>query len=653
MKSYYKHLTTLAAAFLLLFLFNPIDAQERREEGNMVLQGVPEIPQEVKDRIQQYQNSRSAGLADWLPNGEGMLIRTRFGNTGQFHIVDAPKAARQQITFYDEPVRGGSFCPSDEFNGFMFSKDVGGNEYSQLFWYDMDKRKAEMISDGESVNFGLNWSNKGDQFAFTSTRRNTKDFDVYISKSANMKEAELILDKGNGYWIVSDWSPDDSKLIVINYLSATKSNSFIYDLNSKELTQINDPDEEAIFLASDYDKKGEKIYVVTNKGREFQTLALYDPATKDIKILTGDIPWDVQGILFDENREKAVFTVNENGYDQLYTFNVNDYSYSKIEGMPKGQSYGYEFHPTKNELAFAMNTSQTSGDIYSMSLDNFEMTRWTYSEVGGLNTSTFPEPELIHYETFDEVDGKKRKIPAFVYKPKAAEGPYPVVVSIHGGPESQHRPNFSSFYAYMANELGIAIIAPNVRGSEGYGKSYLQLDNGYKREDSVKDIGMLLDWIGENPEFDGERIAVMGGSYGGYMVLASMFHFNDKIKCGIDIVGISNFVTFLKNTKEYRQDLRRVEYGDERDPEMHDFLNSISPNNHVDEIKAPLFIIQGANDPRVPASESDQMVDAIVKNGGDVWYMLAMDEGHGFRKKENRDKMTEAIALFLQEFLIQ
>jgi len=271
--------------------------------------------------------------------------------------------------------------------------------------------------------------------------------------------------------------------------------------------------------------------------------------------------------------------------------------------------------------------------------------------VGGLDTRYFPEPELITYKTFDKVDGKPREIPAYIYQPEESMTELPVLISIHGGPEGQYTPGFSSFYAYLVNELSIAVIAPNVRGSDGYGKSYLGLDNGYKREESVKDIGALLDWIAQSPDFDEDRVCVYGGSYGGYMVLASMVHYGDRLRCGIDVVGISNFVTFLENTEAYRRDLRRVEYGDERDPEMREFLNSISPVNSVEKIKKPLFVVQGANDPRVPVTESGQMVKAIRENGGEVWYMLGKDEGHGFRKKENRNRQTEAMILFLETFL--
>jgi dipeptidyl aminopeptidase/acylaminoacyl peptidase len=229
--------------------------------------------------------------------------------------------------------------------------------------------------------------------------------------------------------------------------------------------------------------------------------------------------------------------------------------------------------------------------------------------------------------------------------------PYPVLISIHGGPEGQARPFLSA--SYVTNEMGVASVQPNVRGSSGYGKTYLKLDNAMLREDSVKDIGALLDWIAQQPDLDAKRVAVTGGSYGGYMSLATMTHYSDRLKCGIDVVGISNWVTFLKNTQGYRQDLRRVEYGDERDPKMRDFLETISPLNNAAKIKVPVLVVQGKNDPRVPVTESEQMVKKIRDGGGTVWYVMATDEGHGFQKKQNRDYEQWARIVFLQQFLLK
>jgi len=652
MKLIHSIFPKLIACSFLFFLFTNAESQNIRKVGNVIYEDVPEIPQEVKDRLQQYQNTRSASFVDWMPNDEGILIATRFGNTTQLHTVKSPGAARNQITFFDEPVSNAGFCPSPDYNGFLFTKDMGGNEFSQIFWYDMNKRDVKMISDGESVNFGVVWSNSGDKFTFTSTRRNKVDFDIYIAEMSSPKEATMLIDQGSGYWMANEWSPDDQKFIVAQSLSSTKSNAYIYDLVKNELVQINDEEDESIFYPLAWNKAGDKIYVITNKDKEFNTLALFDVDTGELDFITDKMNWNVDGFDMNEAKTQVAFTVNDNGFNQLYLMDTETNTYEKIPNLPIGQISSIRFHPSKDKLAINLNTAETPGDVYVLDLETYEKERWTYSEVGGLNTSNFPKPELISYETFDEVDGAKRQIPAFIYKPAGVKEPLPVMISIHGGPEGQHTPRFSSFYAYLANELGIAIIAPNVRGSDGYGKTYLMLDNGFNRENSVKDIGKLIEWIESHPEFDKDKIAVYGGSYGGYMVLSSMFNYNDKIKCGIDIVGISNFVTFLENTQEYRRDLRRVEYGDERIPEMNEYLTSISPTTNVNKITKPLFVIQGANDPRVPASEAEQIVKAVRDNDGAVWYMLALDEGHGFRKKVNRDMMMEAIALFLKTYLL-
>ena len=274
--------------------------------------------------------------------------------------------------------------------------------------------------------------------------------------------------------------------------------------------------------------------------------------------------------------------------------------------MPTGVIGSIGFAPDGRKLAMTLNSARSPSDTYVLELGRQplaagELTRWTYSEVGGLDTDRFVAPKLVSYPTFDTVNGAPRQIPAFVYKP-AGDGPFPVIISIHGGPEGQARATFSSTYQMWLAKLGAAVVVPNVRGSAGYGKTYVGLDNGFRREDSVRDIGALLDWIATQPDLDASRVAVYGGSYGGYMVLASSVHYSDRLRAAIDVVGISSFVTFLENTQDYRRDLRRAEYGDERDPEMRAHLQKISPLNNVDSISVPMFVVQGHNDPRVPVT---------------------------------------------------
>lgn len=629
-----------------------IVAQEKKETGSLVLESIPEIPAPLIERMNQYQNTRSAGLGSWTPDGNGMLMLTRFGETAQLHQIDFPGGARKQITFFKEPVSGGSYCPDKAYKGFMFTRDAGGNEFSQLYWFDVSTGKYERISDGgRSQNSLPLWSNKGDRFITVSTRRNGKDYDLYVASMNDPKATTIVVQQG-GSWSPLDWSPDDKKLVVENYISITKSFLHVVDLESGKLEPLNPSSEDISYGGAWWSADGKGIFLVSDQGSEFRQLKYYDLETKKFTELTGTIPWDISSGAIDPSRTLIAFTTNENGISKLYQLNTATKKFAEVQGIPTGVIGGLKFHPEGKQLGFVLNTSQTPSDIYSIDLTTNKLSRWTYSEVGGLNNAAFTVPTLIAYETFDKVNGKPRKIPAFYYKPQKASGKLPVVIAIHGGPESQSLPTFSAFISYLTNELGVAVLSPNVRGSSGYGKTYVKLDNGYKREESVKDIGALLDWIAKQPELDASRVAVYGGSYGGYMVLASMTHYNERIRCAIDVVGISNFVTFLQNTEDYRKDLRRVEYGDERDPKMKAFLEEISPANHVDKITKPLFIIQGLNDPRVPASESEQMKEKMKAKGDKVWYMLARDEGHGFRKKNNIDYMQWAIVMFLQENLI-
>ncbi len=625
---------------------------ERREIGNLVIENIPEIPDPIIERMFQYQNTRSASIDDWAPEGRGMLISTRFGDTNQIHFIERPGGARRQVTFFLEPVDQATMCPDPARNGFLFTKDVGGGEFYQIFYFDMESGEYTMLTDGTSRHGDVKWSNRGDRFAYFSTQRNGRDWDVFVGDPDESGGGIAVLEEEGTWWPV-DWSPDDSRILVTKFVSITDVYYFVVDVATREITQINPSKESIAYGPATWGRDGRGIYLTSDEGSEFQLLKYYDLENEKCTDLTPNIPWDVVQLEINDKGDKLAFTTNEGGISKLYILDTKSRKYREVKGIPVGRTYGLRFHPDGERLALVLNTPQTPGDIYVLDLEDDSLERWTHSEVGGLNTDSFVMPELIHYETFDQVDGKPRMIPAFYYRPKPGSGPFPVLIDIHGGPEAQFVPYFRSTLQYYLNELGIAVIAPNVRGSSGYGKSYVKLDNGYLREDSVKDIGSLLDWIEKRPEFDASRVAVIGGSYGGYMVLSSMTHYNDRLRCGIDIVGISNFVTFLENTKEYRQDLRRVEYGDERDSEMREFLNRISPTTNAHKITKPMFVVQGLNDPRVPVGEAEQIVQAIRKNGGEVWYLLAKDEGHGFAKKQNRDFYNHSIVLFLEKYLLR
>lgn len=623
----------------------------RYQKGNLFVENIPKIPSTLVKNLLPYQNTRYASFSDWLPNDKGILIRTRLGDVSQIHLVETPKGVRTQLTFFTEPVKGGIVCPNSQKPFFLFVRDSAGNEKYQIHKFNYSTDKHHLLTDGKSKHTAIRWSNRGDKFAFSSTMRNGKDFDIYLGTLKGKQSFQRVLQKG-GWWGVADFSPDDKNLIVEKYISANESYYYILDIKKKKLTQINPVDQKVSYGTARWAKNGQGVYLISDEFNNFRQLVYYDPTTKHNDILTKQIPWDIEDFEISPSGDTIVFTSNEDGVIKLYFLNTKTRAIAQAR-LPEGRIYNMKFKPGGEQLAMVINTPKSPGDVYSLNLKNKTFIRWTYSEVGGLDTSKFIEPQLIHYETFDSVDNKPRLTPAFYYKPQKFKSPYPVLIICHGGPEGQYTPGFSPITQFYLNEMGIAVIAPNVRGSSGYGKKYIMLDNGYQREDAVRDIGALLDWIEEQPELDENRVAIAGGSYGGYMVLASMVHYSDRLRCGIDGWGISNFVTFLENTGKYRQDLRRAEYGDERDPEMRKFLNKISPLTNAHKIAKPLFIAQGLNDPRVPVTEAEQVMKAVRKNGVDVWYLLAEDEGHGFGKKPNRDFYTQAIILFLEKYLLK
>lgn len=639
----------LAAAALAL---SPAVANdvERVQVGQRVTENVPDIPDELIERLARYQNTRGAGFAGWLPDG-GMLVTTRFAETNQVHRVRAAGGAREQLTFYSEPV-GSVATPRGLADGFVFSRDVGGSEFWQLFHYDLGSREARMLSDGESRNQGPVWSHDGSRIAYGTTRRNGRDTDIHVVTLDGTSSPVL---EREGTWFAGGFSRDGRQLLVTRYLSINESHPHVLDIDSGELTPIHDPDNPAGYGSMAFTHDGRGIFYTSDAEGEFRELRHRDLADGQGTRLSADIPWDVQGFTQSPDGSLLAFTTNEDGISRLHLRRLPGHEPVDLPDLPVGLIGLGEFSPDGRMLGMTINSATSPSDVYALDLDAGELRRWTHSEVGGLDTARFIEPTLVHYPTFDEVDGQPRMIPAFYYRPadEAPEGGFPVVINIHGGPEAQARPGFVPNFQFLANELGVAVLVPNVRGSAGYGKSYLLLDNGVLREDSVRDIGALLDWVAEQPELDADRVGVQGGSYGGYMVLASMVHYNDRLRAGINVVGISNFVTFLENTESYRRDLRRAEYGDERDPQMRAFLESISPLNNAGKITRPLFVAQGYNDPRVPASEAEQIVEAVRGNGGDVWYLLFMDEGHGFSKKTNSDFYGAASMLFWQQHLLE
>jgi dipeptidyl aminopeptidase/acylaminoacyl peptidase len=613
------------------------------DDGTVRIEGAPDIPDSLRERLNQYLNVRWASFRDFDATGQRLLTTTRLGEVGQVHEVSIPMGSRHQLTFAGEPARDPQYAPGTQ--DVVYTTDFGGNEQAQIVRLDRATGKTVLLTDGTSKHGAPVFSADGDRIAFSSTARNGTDMDCWIGDAKDPANNRLAAEL-QGYWGPGDWAPDGQRIVLWKYNSSTDSELHLLDVDSGTVTRLTPEAPTASYSNAMFDGTPGGLFVTSDRDGEFTQLYHLDLGTMEWTPLSADIPWNVTALALSSDGKTLAFIVNEDGYATVQLVETKT-GKRKTLPLPRGIVYSMRFARDADVLGFSLVTPARTGNAYTWDLKKKTLTQWTDSELGGLNAETFIEPELIRYPTFD---GKT--IPAFYYRPPG-DGPFPTVIDIHGGPEGQARPYFSATNQFLVNESKVAIVIPNVRGSRGYGKSWLKLDNGpFLREESVQDIGALLDWIAERPELDADRVAVQGGSYGGYMVLAALVHYSDRIRAGVDVVGISNFVTFLENTKPYRQAVRRVEYGDERDPEQRAKLEAISPLNHIDKIDAALFVGHGANDPRVPVGEAEQVVAAVRESGREAWYMLARNEGHGFGKKRNRDLFTLLRALFYDEYLV-
>jgi dipeptidyl aminopeptidase/acylaminoacyl peptidase len=619
---------------------------------------VPPVPASVRQALNRYQNIRSASFQDWASDGSGMYIITRFADVPQVHFVANAFGVRRQLTFLNERVLSVSARPRHD--QFLYAIDEGGAENYQLFLQDRTGGDARRITDGKSRNVAPKWSPSGELLAWSSNARTGRDMDLYVASPLDPHFIRCFKEV-SGEWTVADWSPEETKVAAVEYISINESYIHIVELATGKADTITPRraapnDEPASASDARWSKDGRSLYYLTDRGSEFRRLTQHVLFSGEQTALTKRVPWDVEEFDLSHNGTVIAFVANENGIGKIHQLDTSTGEYTNPPLNPtsteRGQFANLKFQPNGFDVAFTFSSPQSTSDAYQCNLYQgpmTRMTRWTWSETGGIDPRNLAVPTLIEYSSFDG-----RKIPAFVYRPSRQKfpGQRPVLIDIHGGPEGQFRPSFLGRLNYWIDDLGIVLIFPNVRGSSGYGKTYLKLDNGMKREDSVKDIGALLDWIATQPDLDKSRVGVTGGSYGGFMSLAVQTSYNDRIKAGIDIVGISNFVTFLKNTQGYRRDLRRAEYGDERVPEMQSFLERVSPLARAHMIHTPILVVQGQNDPRVPISEAEQMVAAVKKNGVPLWYIIGTNEGHGFAKKVNQDYLQAVEVMFLRRFLL-
>ncbi len=609
----------------------------------LVADGIPPIPDDLVVATRPYMEFRTATFMGWSPSDKSMLVATRFGNTAQLHTVASPMAARTQITFEAEPVAG-SWSPRGD--AIVARKDVGGSEFFQL--YTLQSGQLRLLTDGTSRNAQGAWSKDGTLIGYSSTRRNGTDSDLYVMDPRDPASNRMVAQVSGGGWQILDFANDGKSAVVINQLSITNSDLYLLDIQNGRLAPIGDIRKDIAYGVARFAPDGQ-LWVTSDEKADFLRLGTLDPATGKFTPVSAEPRWDVEDFDIADDGSFIAYGLNEAGMGRVKVLDTKTRAVRTVTALPAGAIGSLQIAPW-GSIGLTLSSARSAGDAYAIDPQTLAVTRWTQSETGGLDPNVNAEPEFVEVASFD-----KEKVSGFLYRPdpKKFPGKRPLLVNIHGGPESQFAPVFLSRSNYYLNELGIAIFFPNVRGSSGFGKRFVSLDNGpFKREDSVKDIGAFLDVLAKDGALDASRFAVTGGSYGGYMCYAAAIRYGERLKGANCVVAISNFVTFLENTQSYRRDLRRVEYGDERDPKQRAKLLEISPLTHVDKLNIPLFIVTGGNDPRVPASEADQIIQAVRSKGGSVWSLLGTDEGHGFAKKANVDYQFWSTVLFWKQTLL-
>ncbi len=626
--------------------------------ANLTLAGMPGIDQAIANRALKYSDFRGKAFAGWHPDGQSILVTYREKNTTQMWTLAKPMGELVSLTDFPEPVRGARYEPKGA-KYVVYGRDAGGSEAVQIYRMDLPSKAVTQLTDPAMRHSSGGYNRAEDRLLIVSTpldktaqggSRTEVFSELSMIDPMNPKEVKKIASLPGGGWGGFDFSQDDQAMVCVNYKSATESEVHLVNVadGKTKLVLPRTGDKPASYDDVEFSYDGKGLFMSTDRGSEFKQLEYFNLATGEFTSLTPDQKWNIESILTSKDRKQLAYVANEDG--RFVTYFLDPVSLKRLPTpkLPPGQATPASFSRDGKFLAFNTNSAQGPAEAWSLEIASAKLTQWTRAFTNGLDTTGFKEPEIVRFKSFDGLT-----VSALVYMPPDKfKGPRPVLVDIHGGPEGQSTVGFMGRYNYFVNELGMALVLPNVRGSSGYGKTFISLDNGYKREDSVKDIGALLDWIGTQSGFDSKRIAVEGGSYGGYMSLAVSTFYADRIRCAIDIVGISNFVTFLEKTESYRRDLRRVEYGDERDPAMRKFLTNISPLTNVNKIKKPLFVVQGRNDPRVPWQEADQIVAAVKKNGVPVWYMTAENEGHGFAKKDNADYLFYSQIKFFETYLL-
>ncbi len=653
----------LSSALLLGACATSPSAPVLAPNSNLLAQGIPPIPMSLVERVGKYTDFRGHSFVEWHPTKNEMLVAHRKAgdNVPRIYRLDQPLGEPQQLTDGAEPVTRASWEPR-QGRYIVFERSRGGDEADQIYRLDPATRQSTLLTNPDEAHNIVGWVRATSQLLYTAVpldrtaqggSRPTIDTALWIVDPEQPQGKRKLADLPGPGWFGGSLSDDGRSVAFTRYLSAAESQVWLVDVASGARRQLLPAAGESI-KATHFDagisKDGRRLYVISDRAGEFRELMTLDLAEGALTRISSHIPWDVTAAALSDDGRWIVAQANVDGRDELRVFDAATLKETAAPAVPPGGIGAMGFHRGLHRMAYAINSAKGPSELFALDPTSGRSQQWTRAQApAGIDPSTFSDQTVVRWKSFDGLT-----ISGIVTRPPARfAGKRPVIVSIHGGPEAQAQMGFQSRWNYFIQELGITVIEPNVRGSAGYGKTFLTLDNGTKREDSVKDIGALLDWIAQQPDLDASRVMVTGGSYGGYMTLATAVRYSERIVGGVPIVGPSHFVTFLTNTESYRRDLRRVEYGDERDPATRAWMEKTAPLNNADKIRKPLFVVQGKNDPRVPYTESEQIVAKVRANGLPVWYLRGENEGHGFARKENADFLFYAMVKFVEERLLK
>jgi dipeptidyl aminopeptidase/acylaminoacyl peptidase len=619
----------------------PFSVPSHRIDGTLVFDGIPPVDAALASQVSRYEQWRQATFLDWLADGS-LLIGTRFGAENQVHRVAAPLGMREQLTFGDGSVVEARAPRTGA--GFAFIRRTNG--YPQLF-ESPGAGVARQITQGNYTHGSPVWSHDGKRIVFYGTDRTGVNDDIYVVNISSAARPQLVVAGSAGTWRPLDWSQDDRKLLLLNTLSPQKSALYVADASTGALTPLGVPDSR--ITAADFAPDGVGYYLISDAQSNFEQLLYYNPITHVTRRVSADVPWDVEAFAVGAGGHYVAYVVNDDGESHLTVLDTLRNLEFKPLGLEDGRIDNVRFDDTGQKVAFSYESARSPRDVYVYDVAQGALRRWTRSEIGPLDPAGLATAQLVHYPTWDRLGLTRRTLTAYVYLPRGPS-PCPVLIALPGDQElhSESRPDWKPFIQFVVNDLGYAVIAPNVRGSSGYGKAFRALDVGKLRDDAVRDVGALLVWIGLQPGLDSHHVAVIGHGYGGFLALASLATYGDHLQGAIDVAGIANLVDFVGHSPPAERAQRVAEFGDVQDAGMRAFLDRISPLDNVALIHRPVLIVQGLDAPGSRAADSQQLVWRLRSERDQVWYLSASDAGNDFTTPVDRQAYLGAAAQFLE-----